>query len=744
MKHLFLLFTVLFSFSAKAQITLDPCINSQPFTIVVLGSSTAAGAGPSHPDSAWVNKYRTALQKINPQNQVINLAVGGFTTYKIMPDNFVAPTGRPAVNPQKNITHALSLQPDAIIVNLPSNDRQWPMQEQLANFDSLYHHSWNNGVPMYICTTQPITSAGAYQKSVADSLTLKYSPYVIDFFTPLADTNNLVYPHYAADAVHLNDSGHVVLYNQVYNKDILKDIFKTKPFPDLMFSEIILPSQHCVDSAAVIGYIVVNLGDTLPASTIGKAVWQTGNIQDSLFLVSTNSMNPCQIDTLWIQQNFGLVGNYALEGKIVTSADSNVLNNQIFNTYTTVNSPALHANADTLCANQSAIFMAQPSMADTLLWYASLQDTVPLQNVGTSFNLIKDTVLFAQAVAGKTTFAKSLVASETKNINFNGNMFNLVAHQDVVLDSIVFHSFHAGNIPVNVYLKPGSYQGFESTASAWTLFVQDTAAVLNSGDMLALAMPNLTLTSGDTMAFYIQMEQNYSLQYQSSNQPVTKSTPELSFLSGAGIAFNFGTAYPNRTIAAKFYYSYGFNRLGDCATELMSFQKIVSAQKVAILPDTILPFYPTTLVASQGFANYVWVKLPQGDTISTTNMAIVDSTLLQAQGASQVTLACFAQDKFGCISSDTSVYTLARNFGISTFQKESILVYPNPNLGVFKVTAADEIVLITVWNVLGQMVKQEEPKNRQVQLDLSAQPSGFYVLMIQTDQSSFLQKIEKR
>ncbi|MEM6349031.1 MAG: hypothetical protein AAF927_34410, partial [Bacteroidota bacterium] len=58
------------------------CLALQDFKIVVLGSSTAAGSGASSSDSAWVNRYRQYLQSINPDNQVVNLAQGGYNTYR--------------------------------------------------------------------------------------------------------------------------------------------------------------------------------------------------------------------------------------------------------------------------------------------------------------------------------------------------------------------------------------------------------------------------------------------------------------------------------------------------------------------------------------------------------------------------------------------------------------------------------------------------------------------------------------
>ncbi|MEO1448111.1 MAG: SGNH/GDSL hydrolase family protein, partial [Bacteroidota bacterium] len=113
---------LLVCFFAVSPLLAQPCWSSQSLHIVVLGSSTAAGAGASPVDSAWVWRYRHYLQSINPANQVSNLAVGGFTSYRIMPTGFVPPASRPSPDTTHNITTALTLAPDAIIINLPSND----------------------------------------------------------------------------------------------------------------------------------------------------------------------------------------------------------------------------------------------------------------------------------------------------------------------------------------------------------------------------------------------------------------------------------------------------------------------------------------------------------------------------------------------------------------------------------------------------------------------------------------------
>ena len=198
--------------------------------VVVLGSSTAAGTGPSTQDSAWVWRYRNYLQSLNPANQVINYGVGGTTTYHIMPDFFIPPSGRPNPNPAQNITLALAQNPDAIIINMPSNDAATgvPASETTANFDSLFSMGNRAGVKVYICTTQPRNfgaSGVATQIAVRDYVLNTFGHYALDFWNPFATPGGQIDNLYdSGDGVHMNDFGHRLLNEKVKDKGVAQDI----------------------------------------------------------------------------------------------------------------------------------------------------------------------------------------------------------------------------------------------------------------------------------------------------------------------------------------------------------------------------------------------------------------------------------------------------------------------------------------------------------------------------------------
>jgi lysophospholipase L1-like esterase len=207
--------------------------------IVVLGSSTAAGVGPSSSDSTWVNRYRRALYSRDTRYPIINLGKGGYTTYHILPDDAEIPDNiNISIDSSRNLSEALSYDPYAIIINMPSNDaaNSFGVDQQLANFDLMRDAANAEGVETYICTTQPRNFNNSnqimIQEDMRDTILSHYGTFVIDFWSGIADTMGWIQPIYdSGDGVHLNDAGHAILFERVMQKQldttICNDIIST-------------------------------------------------------------------------------------------------------------------------------------------------------------------------------------------------------------------------------------------------------------------------------------------------------------------------------------------------------------------------------------------------------------------------------------------------------------------------------------------------------------------------------------
>lgn len=193
-----------------------------PITIVVLGSSTAEGIGTKPRDSSWVNRFRVYVQTFNPENQVINLGKGGFSTYEIMPTGVETPRNRPFPDTLRNIDKALSYAPDGIIINMPSNDvgNGYPIEEQLANFRRLASILDSNGVELFVTTSQPRNFPKKHdrlaQHQVYDSIRAIFYNNYIDFYTGFSDAEDQLASEFnSGDGVHMNNGAHRILLDRV-------------------------------------------------------------------------------------------------------------------------------------------------------------------------------------------------------------------------------------------------------------------------------------------------------------------------------------------------------------------------------------------------------------------------------------------------------------------------------------------------------------------------------------------------
>jgi lysophospholipase L1-like esterase len=208
--------------SSQSPATFEIADDTTVCRIVVLGSSTAAGTGPSSPDSTWVNRLRASLQS-NTRYEVVNLARGGYTTYHILPTGTNIPQGVSiSVDTARNITKALTFSPFAILVNMPSNDatNNFSVRTQLENFAAVVQTAENRNVPVWITTTQPrnFTTFSQIQllQDARDSILSIYGERAIDFWNGIAEEDGWILPAYnSGDGIHLNSAAHRILFERV-------------------------------------------------------------------------------------------------------------------------------------------------------------------------------------------------------------------------------------------------------------------------------------------------------------------------------------------------------------------------------------------------------------------------------------------------------------------------------------------------------------------------------------------------
>lgn len=203
--------------------------NATP-TIVILGSSSAAGKGASTKSKAWVELMKAQLKKDNKIVNVVNLSEGGFTTYHIMPNgNKVA--NRPSPNTSKNITKALSYKPFLIIINLPTNDidKKYTDKEILNNYAKLRSLVVKENINYLVTGTQPRNFTEKSQRTrllqLNEQMTAMDPAHIVDVLKKLSIQSFKIKKAYAfSDGIHPNDEGHAVINGYIFNAPLFKQL----------------------------------------------------------------------------------------------------------------------------------------------------------------------------------------------------------------------------------------------------------------------------------------------------------------------------------------------------------------------------------------------------------------------------------------------------------------------------------------------------------------------------------------
>ncbi|MFD1553123.1 hypothetical protein DNU06_12395 [Putridiphycobacter roseus] len=710
----------------------NPCAQLESYKIVVLGSSTAAGAGVSNSDSAWVNRYRNYLESINPNNEVVNLAVGGYNTYKIMPTGFIQPAGRPSPDVNKNITAALALNPDAIIVNMPSNDVAggYNYAEQMYNLDSIFQLSNLNNVPIWICTTQPRnfsdTNKLNLQYELKDSITSIFDPFTIDFWTGFALADHTIDPVYnSGDGVHINDTAHAVLLARVKLANILDYLYSASSTVDYSVNSFIHEFvSNCGDSSDYIQVVIANHGilDTLN----GILNLSVQHLNTGLTNTQTLPIMPiaaCAIDTFNFYINTFQAGNYHVFANSVAFNDTTIGNDTLSLFISTTGRPSPLLLLDTLCDPGMGLLAVPAILGDSVQWYqnSSANTAIHSGNVFQTPFISASQTWYVESVRGPLFYGGNLGTTQTSNINFNGAMLNMMPNADLILDSVGLKILNTGQESVDIYYKLGSYLGHENNASSWTLLTTSTAMVTDSLALTYFKLPTFNAMANDTIGFYFQMTNaNSKLGYLSMSSSKTRSNAQLSIFTGSGISYNFTNNYFPRDLNCDFRYSYANTSYGTCNSGKYPATVYVSDYEFSLGNDTIIDILDSiTFNVPSHLNNWYW---QDGSTDDILTIAAADLGV----GIHYVTLT--GEDSLGCTASDELIVGVANLVGLSKTVATTIQLFPNPATNWINIKTAAEIERIDLIGIDGKMIRS----NITIPADISALPEGNYFIKIKS------------
>jgi len=139
--------------------------------------------------------------------------------------------------------------------------------------------------------------------------------------------------------------------------------------------------------------------------------------------------------------------------------------------------------------------------------------------------------------------AGSITTTFAGGNRFDGNMFNATIGSSAITVNSLAVNVDAGASVIDVYVKAGTYVGFETTPAAWTLVSATSVTGLGAGAHTPVAVTPFSLAAGTLYGIYVTIDSNVNappyMYYTDANN--VYSNADLSLSLGDGLGGKFGS-----------------------------------------------------------------------------------------------------------------------------------------------------------------------------------------------------------
>jgi hypothetical protein len=139
--------------------------------------------------------------------------------------------------------------------------------------------------------------------------------------------------------------------------------------------------------------------------------------------------------------------------------------------------------------------------------------------------------------------ASSITTTFAGGNEFDGNMFNVnVGANDITVDGLDLN-VDGGPMTIGVYIKTGTYVGFDTTPGAWTLISDTVVSGKLSGNQTPVSVTPFSLDANTLYGMYVTIVTNSSdppdMYYTDGTN--TYSNADLTLTTGEGLGGLFGS-----------------------------------------------------------------------------------------------------------------------------------------------------------------------------------------------------------
>jgi hypothetical protein len=148
--------------------------------------------------------------------------------------------------------------------------------------------------------------------------------------------------------------------------------------------------------------------------------------------------------------------------------------------------------------------------------------------------------------------------------------------------------------------------------------------------------------------------------------------------------------------------------------------------------NTLLCSGQTATLTASGANTYTWNTTGNGSNIAISPTVTSSYTVI-------------GTDVNGCSNTSTITQSVSLCTGINELESESgVLVFPNPFTDKITIKNSFNNSSVSIVDVLGKVVFEEQIASNEIELDLSHLNTGFYQMIVKGDNNSYTQKIIKQ
>jgi hypothetical protein len=463
-------------------------------------------------------------------------------------------------------------------------------------------------------------------------------------------------------------------------------------------------------------------------------------------------------------------------------------------TTVTVNNPTITGVGAAVCGTTAVGTLTANGFAP-VTWYATSTPTNPLATGNTfTASAATTTTYYAQA---NSTNTGSIATTYTAGNGSNGNMFDVTALNAITINSVDVMISSVAVATVEVWYRPGSFVGFESSNAGWISAGTGTVMGAGNGNPVPFNVNlGINIPAGQTYGIYVTANGGGSFGYSNGTAVGNLFTQnsDISIFEGKGGSY-FAVTIATRVWNGNIHYT-----KQGCASPIIPVTLTVSSQPLVTLgaSQTSVCAGNTINIGSTGANTYTWSTGANGALISptinaTTTYSVIGETAPGCSGTASIQITANAVPTVAVVSSNsvlcngqtatltasgantyvwstsstntvitvapgtnttytvtgtsangcvkaiafTQSVTICTGVEANSVFSSLINIYPNPSNGLittdFSFEGEKEII---ISNSLGQMVKTLKTKNNSEVIDLKEYAKGIYFVKIMSNSNS--------